>query len=181
MTVEETFIADLFILRPKVFQDDRGFFVETFNQALFEEKIGKKIQFVQDNLSSSKQYTLRGLHFQNPPSAQGKLVRVSAGSALDVAVDLRKTSSSFGQYFKILLSAENQTQFWVPEGFAHGFVALEAETVFEYKCTNYYSPENEQCILWNDSTLNIDWGDHSFLVSPKDAIGLKFDTFKTPF
>jgi dTDP-4-dehydrorhamnose 3,5-epimerase len=181
MIVEETFIKDLLILKPKVIKDERGFFVETFNQIIFEEKVGKKIVFVQDNLSSSKIFSLRGLHFQNPPSAQGKLVRVSQGRALDIAVDLRNNSTTYGKYFSIVLSAENQNQFWIPEGFAHGFVALEENTVFEYKCTNYYSPKDEQCLIWNDETLRIDWGNYNFLISPKDELGQKFESFKSPF
>ena len=156
MQVTRLAIPDVLLIEPKVFGDDRGFFCESFNQEQFDAAIGKKVNFVQDNHSKSSKNVLRGLHYQiqNP---QGKLVRVVSGEVFDVAVDLRKSSPSFGQWVGAILSAENKKQLWVPEGFAHGFLTLSESAEFLYKTTNYYSPQYERAILWNDSQINIVW------------------------
>ncbi len=151
----ETGIDNLVIVEPTIFGDERGFFMESYSKRDFEE-MGLSMEFVQDNHSKSKKGVLRGLHFQSK-LAQGKLVRVVAGSVLDVAVDLRRKSPTFGQVRTVLLTAENKRLFYVPEGFAHGFVTLEDNTEFQYKCTNYYAPEYDSGIIWNDKDLNIDW------------------------
>lgn len=177
----ETGLKGLYVVEPKVFGDNRGYFFESFHQQLFNEAVGRETIFVQDNESSSLKGVLRGLHFQYPPHAQGKLVRVCQGSVLDVAVDIRLTSPTYGQYFSVELSAENKLQLWIPEGFAHGFVALKDETVFQYKCTNYYAPEHEGCILWNDCNLNIDWNIEDPIISRKDENGTIFSDFSTPY
>ena len=156
MNIIKTKIPDVLIIEPKVFGDDRGFFMESFNAQKFTEATGVETAFVQDNHSRSGQNVLRGLHYQIQ-QAQGKLVRVVAGEVLDVAVDIRKSSPTFGQWVSCLLSAENKKQFWVPPGFAHGFVVLSNTADFLYKTTNYYAPEYERSILWNDPELNIDW------------------------
>jgi dTDP-4-dehydrorhamnose 3,5-epimerase len=155
MNVIETAIAGLLIIEPKVFGDDRGFFMESWNADTFREA-GLNLHFVQDNQSRSAKGVLRGLHFQNP-NPQGKLVRVTAGRAWDVAVDLRSTSPSFGQWHGVELSAANKRMFWVPPGFAHGFVALEDGTDFLYKCTAFYEPAHEHSLLWNDPAVGIGW------------------------
>lgn len=157
MNVIKTAIPDVLIFEPKVFGDDRGFFFESFNQKIFEDAVGRKVEFVQDNHSQSKKNILRGLHYQLAPHAQGKLVRCIQGEVFDVAVDLRKSSPTFGAWVGILLSAENKKQLWIPEGFAHGFLTLSEQAQFVYKTTDYYAPELERCIIWNDSSLNIDW------------------------
>jgi dTDP-4-dehydrorhamnose 3,5-epimerase len=166
-------IPDVVLIEPKVFGDDRGFFFESFTQNRFEEAIGRKVEFVQDNHSKSEKNVLRGLHYQLPPAAQGKLVRVTQGEVFDVAVDIRKSSSSFGKWVGALLSAENKKQLWIPEGFAHGFVTLSETAEFLYKTTNYYAPEFERCIHWNDPSIGIDWHvkEHP-LLSAKDQQGL---------
>lgn len=155
MNVIETSIPDLKIFEPKVFGDERGFFVETFRQSHFDE-LGIDVQFVQDNHSSSSKGVLRGLHYQIE-QPQGKLVRVISGEVYDVAVDLRKSSPTFGKYVGVNLSADNKRIFWVPPGFAHGFVVLSDMAEFVYKCTEYYAPEHDRSLLWNDPALNIDW------------------------
>lgn len=169
------------MIRPRLFGDDRGHFSETWRQAHFEEALGRKVHFVQDNESVSGAGVLRGLHFQVPERAQGKLVRVVRGAAIDVVVDLRRDSPTYGRYEKVLLSGENRWQFWVPEGFAHGFLTLEPDTVFCYKCTEVYSPEHERAIRWDDPDLGIDWGTDSPLLSPKDAVAPAFAQFDSPF
>lgn len=167
-------IPDVLRIEPRVFGDDRGFFYESFHQARFEEAVGRKVNFVQDNHSKSAHNVLRGLHYQMQQT-QGKLVRVVAGSVFDVAVDLRRSSPTFGQWVGEILSAENKAQLWVPEGFAHGFVVLSESAEFLYKTTDYYAPEHERCIAWNDPTLAIDWPLQSApLVSGKDDKGLAF-------
>jgi dTDP-4-dehydrorhamnose 3,5-epimerase len=176
-----TDINDVIILEPRIFQDERGLFFESFQQEKFNELIGEQITFVQDNESVSKKGVLRGLHYQNPPFAQGKLVRVINGSVLDVAVDIRKDSSTYGQHVAILLSSENKRQLWIPVGFAHGFVALEDDTVFQYKCTNFYHNASEKALLWNDAALGINWNIEHPLLSVKDEIAPTFDEFQTPF
>ena len=169
------------MVRPRRFGDDRGHFSETWRQAHFEEAIGRSLQFVQDNESVSGAGVLRGLHFQVPDRAQGKLVRVVKGSAWDVAVDLRSGSPTYGRHAKVLLTGENRWQFWVPEGFAHGFLTLEPETVFCYKCTEIYSPDHERSIRWDDPDLNIDWGTEAPLLSAKDESAPALSTFQSPF
>lgn len=164
----ETGIKDLVAIEPSVFGDARGFFMETYHERDFQS-LGILDKFVQDNHSKSKKNVFRGLHFQvkNP---QGKLVRVVSGAALDITVDLRKDSGTFGNHFTILLTAENKTQLYVPEGFAHGFLTLEDNTEFVYKCTDYYSPKDESGIIWNDKELNIDYQLERFKINPSDVI-----------
>lgn len=164
-------IPQVVLIEPKVFGDERGFFFESFNHAQFEEAIGRTAKFVQDNHSRSVKGVLRGLHYQlqNP---QGKLVRVVHGEVLDIAVDIRKSSPTFGQWVGAILSAENKHQLWVPEGFAHGFVVLSESAEFLYKTTDYYFPASERCIIWNDPTLAIDWQiETQPSLSPKDMQG----------
>ena len=165
-TVKNTPIKDLVIIETKVFGDSRGFFMETYNQASFEE-LGLTMNFVQDNHSKSKKGVLRGLHFQTKHT-QGKLVRVIKGRVYDVAVDLRKGSETFGQWYGIELSEENKLMFYVPEGFAHGFLTLDDETEFVYRCTDLYAPEYDSGILWSDRTLNIDWKFEEFGINPEE-------------
>lgn len=181
MKITKTEIEGLLILEPRVFSDDRGYFFESFNAQVFNDYLGKKVDFVQDNESLSKKGVVRGLHFQTPPMAQGKLVRVTQGTALDIAVDIRKDSPTYGQHYSIELTAENKLMFWIPEGFAHGFVALENNTRFLYKCTNFYSPACEAALLWSDKDLNIDWKISEALVSDKDNIATEFVNFTSPF
>ncbi|MGY5956328.1 dTDP-4-dehydrorhamnose 3,5-epimerase [Kosakonia sp. BK9b] len=157
MNIVKTAIPDVLIFEPKVFGDDRGFFFESFSQRIFEEAVGREVRFVQDNHSKSKKGVLRGLHYQLAPHAQGKLVRAVAGEVFDVAVDIRRSSSTFGQWVGVHLSAENKRQLWIPEGFAHGFVVLSETAEFVYKTTNYYFPQSEGSIAWNDPQLNIEW------------------------
>lgn len=161
-------IPDLLILEPAVYRDERGLFMETYNQRLLSEHGFNEI-FVQDNESVSRKGVIRALHFQVPPMAQGKLVRVVRGSVLDIAVDIRVGSPWYKQYEKVLLSEENGRMFWLPPGFAHGFVALEDNTVFSYKCTNLYSKEHEGAIRWNDPDINIEWGIDTPVMSHRDA------------
>lgn len=165
-------IPDVVLLEPKVFGDERGFFFESFNQQRFEAAIGRSVNFVQDNHSRSVKGVLRGLHYQIQ-QPQGKLVRVVAGEVLDIAVDIRRSSATFGQWLGVRLSAENKHQLWVPEGFAHGFVVLSESAEFLYKTTDYYAPEHERCIAWNDPQLAIDWQlDGPPALSAKDQQGL---------
>ena len=174
MKIIQTTIQGVLILEPKVFSDDRGFFFESFNQKQFKALAGVDKEFVQDNHSLSRRGVLRGLHYQIK-QPQGKLVRVVSGEVFDVAVDLRKSSPTFGQWAGVVLSAENKRQFWVPEGFAHGFVVLSDAAEFLYKTTDYYAPEYERCIRWNDAELAIDWQyANEPLVSGKDAQGVMF-------
>ena len=171
MKVIETSIPEVLIIEPKVFGDERGFFYESFNAAAFEAATGLKRQFVQDNHSKSQRGVLRGLHYQIQ-QPQGKLVRVVAGEVFDVAVDLRKSSPSFGRWFGTHLSAQNQRQLWIPEGFAHGFVVLSESAEFLYKTTDYYAPEHERSLLWNDPELGIQWPfDEAPQLSAKDQAG----------
>lgn len=167
-------IPDVVLIEPKVFGDERGFFFESFNQTQFEEAIGKSVQFVQDNHSSSVKNVLRGLHYQIQ-QPQGKLVRVVQGEVFDVAVDLRKSSKTFGQWVGEILSADNKRQLWIPEGFAHGFVVLSDTAEFLYKTTAYYAPNFERCILWSDPRLAVGWPGHiEPTLSLKDAKGVFF-------
>ncbi|AHJ77523.1 dTDP-4-dehydrorhamnose 3,5-epimerase [Kosakonia sacchari] len=157
MNVIKTEIPDVLILEPKVFADDRGFFYESYNQAALEESIGSQLTFVQDNHSRSKQGVLRGLHYQAAPYAQGKLVRCVVGEVYDVAVDIRRGSTTFGHWVGVNLSADNKRQLWIPEGLAHGFLVLSESAEFLYKTTDYYTPAAERSIAWNDPTLAIQW------------------------
>ena len=157
MKAIDTAIPDLKIIEPTVFADDRGFFFESFSKAKFEAAIGRSADFVQDNHSRSGRGVLRGLHYQLPPHAQAKLVRVVAGEVYDVAVDIRKSSPTFGHWVGVLLSAENKRQLWIPEGFAHGFLTLSDHVEFLYKTTNYYEPESDRGIRWDDPQIGIDW------------------------
>ena len=181
MEINKTDIEGLLIFTPRKFEDDRGYFFESFNQAIFDEATNNEYSFVQDNQSFSKKGVLRGLHFQNPPFAQGKLVRVIKGAVLDVAVDIRKGSETYGEYVSIELSEENNKQFWIPPGFAHGFITLEDDTIFSYKCTNYYAPKSEGTILWSDNDLTIDWRINPTFVSDKDEVGTEFRNFVSEF
>jgi len=175
MNIIPTKIPDVLIIEPKIFGDDRGFFFESFNKKAFEVATGVITEFVQDNHSKSSKGVLRGLHYQIK-HPQGKLVRVCVGEVLDIAVDLRKSSATFGQWEWVKLSAENKRQLWIPEGFAHGFLVLSETAEFLYKTTDYYMPEHERCIRWNDAELAVDWQcDTQPLVSEKDAQG---DSFK---
>ena len=170
MKLIDTSIPDVKILEPKVFCDERGFFFESFNSNLFEECIGKQVNFVQDNHSKSSKHVLRGLHYQLEPCAQGKLVRCTYGEVFDVAVDIRRSSPTFGKWVGVNLSAENKRQLWIPEGFAHGFVTLSEHAEFLYKTTNYYSSEHDRSIAWNDEDINIRWPlDTLPIISVKDT------------
>ena len=174
-------IPDLILIEPKVFEDPRGYFMESFSKQRFEEFISQSIDFVQDNESMSSKGVVRGLHFQAPPFAQGKLIRVIKGSVLDVAVDIRKNSPSYGQTFAIELSEYNKKQLYIPAGFLHGFSTLEDHTIFSYKCTNYYYPQSEGSVVWEDDALAIDWQVENPIISEKDKKGEKFTDFKSPF
>ena len=182
MNISTTKLEGLKIIEPRIFPDDRGYFYESYSEKKYREA-GIDASFVQDNQSFSQKGALRGLHGQADPFAQGKLVRVLQGRVLDVAVDIRKNSPTFGQYVTIELSGENHKQFWVPPGFLHGFVTLEDDTIFTYKVTNYYDKASEIGVLWNDQTLNIDWKTDlsNVLLSPKDTILPAFADFKSPF
>lgn len=156
MEVIKTEIDGVVIIKPKVFVDDRGYFFESFSQKEFDEKV-RPIKFVQDNESKSTYGVVRGLHFQNPPYSQSKLVRCVKGCVLDVAVDIRKGSSTFGKYISVELNEDNHSQLFIPKGFAHGFAVLSKEAVFQYKCDNFYKPNSEGSILWNDDSIGVDW------------------------
>ena len=177
MNVTMTEIPDVLILEPKVFGDNRGFFLESFNQKTFNEILGREVNFVQDNHSKSAKNVLRGLHFQSQ-NTQGKLVRVTAGAVFDVAVDLRKNSETYGRWVGVELSAENKKQLWIPQGFAHGFYVLEENTEFVYKCTDYYNPAFEHSLAWNDESIRINWPlpeGISPIISEKDKKGLSLN------
>jgi len=182
MNVTTTAIEGVLIIEPRVFKDDRGYFYESYSKQKFEEA-GIHADFIQDNQSFSQKGTLRGLHGQADPYAQGKLVRVIQGRVLDVAVDIRKNSATYGQHVTIELSGDNHKQFWVPPGFLHGFVTLEDNTIFTYKVTNYYNKESEIGVIWNDPALAIGWGvnETEVLLSPKDELLPSFADFKSPF
>lgn len=180
MEIIETHIKDLLIIKPKVFADARGYFFESYNEGVFK-KNGIDTDFVQDNQSLSSTGVLRGLHFQAPPFAQGKLVRVITGAVLDVAVDIRKNSPTYGQHVAIELTEDNKTMFYIPPGFAHGFLTLKDNTIFSYKCTDLYHKESEGCVLWNDKNLNINWNFEHPILSEKDSLGTPFNSFNSPF
>ncbi len=180
MEIKRCAIEGLIEIQPRLFHDPRGYFLESYNVEAFE-KAGLPTNFVQDNQSLSSAGVLRGLHFQAPPFAQGKLVRVITGKALDVVVDIRKSSSTYGQHHKVLLDSNLQNMFYVPPGFAHGFLTLEDNTIFAYKCTNIYNKASEGGLLWNDSDLGIDWGIKNPLVSDKDQIQPSLAQLISPF
>lgn len=169
MTVETFDIEGPLLIRPKCYSDSRGYFFESYNEHIFRD-LGLPVNFLQDNQSVSYKNVLRGLHFQLPPWEQGKLVRVVRGAALDVAVDIRPESPSYGKHISVKLSADIPELFWIPVGFAHGFLSLEDNTTFLYKCTNTYMPSHESGIIWNDPTLKIDWGIQQPIVSEKDLV-----------
>lgn len=176
MNIINTAIPDVLIFEPKVFGDERGFFFESFNHQQFEAAIGHQVKFVQDNHSKSSKGVLRGLHYQLPPYAQGKLVRCIAGEVFDVAVDIRKYSPTFGQWVGVHLSANNKRQFWIPAGFAHGFLTLSDSAEFLYKTTEYYAPHYEACIKWNDADISIKWPlEIQPQLSSKDSQGIDLE------
>lgn len=172
MTFLETKLKGCFILEPKIIQDERGYFMESFNEKTFADGVGQNVHFVQDNQSFSSKGVLRGLHYQTGEHAQAKLVRVLQGEVLDVAVDLRPNSPTFGQYESVLLSGENQKQFFVPRGFAHGFLVLSETATFFYKCDNFYNKESEGGVIFNDASVGIDWNfeEKDLIISDKDKI-----------
>jgi dTDP-4-dehydrorhamnose 3,5-epimerase len=172
MKATRTALPEVLVIEPKVFGDERGFFMESFNQRAFNEAVGYEVNFVQDNHSRSTQGVLRGLHYQLPPHAQGKLVRVTSGAVFDVAVDMRRSSPNFGKWVGEELSATNYKQLWIPPGFAHGFLVLSESADFLYKTTDYYAPKAEACVRWDDPTLSIRWPnlDMAPQLSNKDAI-----------
>lgn len=176
LTVTPTNIPDVLMIEPKFFGDERGFFFESFNQREFESAINQSVRFVQDNHSKSKRGVLRGLHYQLEHT-QGKLVRVTKGAVFDVVVDLRQSSATFAQWVGVELSEHNRKQLWIPSGFAHGFLVLSDEAEFLYKTTDYYHPQSEQSIVWNDTTLKIQWPEIGItpLLNPKDAQGMVWD------
>ncbi len=178
MEIIESELKGLFVFKPKVFEDERGYFFESYNQTLFKQA-GLNLNFVQDNQSLSQKGVLRGLHFQNPPHAQGKLVRVITGAVLDVAVDIRKNSPTYGKWFSLELTEKNKWMMYIPEGFAHGFATLQDNTIFSYKCTNFYNKAAEDCLLWNDKDLNINWNLSKPLLSEKDLQGKTFTNFSS--
>lgn len=180
MQIEKTEIEGLLIIKPTVFEDERGYFFESYNKNSFINS-GLPSEFVQDNQSMSQKNVLRGLHFQNPPFAQGKLIRVIKGSVLDVAVDIRKSSATYGKSVVINISEYNKTMFYIPEGFAHGFLTLEDYTIFSYKCTHFFNKESEGSLLWNDKNLQIDWKIENPILSEKDKTAPTFIEFNSPF
>lgn len=180
MEIETFFIEGPKLIKPTLFKDERGCFLEGFSKEKYENILG--VSFLQDNISLSKKYVLRGLHFQSPPMDQAKLVSVLSGSVLDVAVDIRSGSTTYGKYIMVELDSKHFHQFFIPSGFAHGFIALEEDTIFSYKCSQYYSKSNEGTLRWDDSDLAIDWPKNiPFILSPKDQLGQIFNTFKSPF
>jgi dTDP-4-dehydrorhamnose 3,5-epimerase len=180
LKVTKTEIVGLLVIEPDVFNDARGFFFESYSKKRYEE-FGIRDEFVQDNISKSKKGTLRGLHYQVGEKAQGKLCQVIEGEVLDVAVDIRFNSPTFGKYFAQILNSEKKLQLWIPAGFAHGFSVLSYEAIFSYKCTNYYSKAHERAILFNDTDLNIDWKVDNPIVSEKDLKALQFKSIQRDF
>ena len=175
MKVTRLKIPDVLLIEPRVFEDARGFFFESFREDIFKKETSLNVSFVQENHSKSSQGVLRGLHYQLPPHAQGKLVRVIEGEVLDIAVDIRKSSPTCGQYIAEILSSDNKKQLYIPEGFAHGFLTLSDTSEFLYKTTDFYHPESERCILWNDATLDIKWPQNlKIKLSSKDLLGENF-------
>ena len=180
MRFEKTDIEGLLVVDPLVHKDDRGYFFESYNLKNYKD-IGVNINFVQDNQSCSKKNVLRGLHFQKPPYAQAKLVSVIKGSVLDVVVDIRKESPTYGKNYSVILSSINKKMLFIPEGFAHGFLTLEDDTILSYKCSNFYNKESEDSLLWNDFNLNIEWGIKDPILSEKDKQAKSFSEFKSLF
>jgi dTDP-4-dehydrorhamnose 3,5-epimerase len=180
MKVNQTSIEGLLLIENKIFADQRGFFLEAYNKQTYKNN-GLFMDFVQDNVSKSSKNVLRGLHFQNPPFAQGKLVWVLQGAVLDVAVDVRKNSATYGKHIAVELTESNGMALWIPEGFAHGFLSLADDTIFSYKCTNYYNNAAEGSILYNDPVLNINWGCANPIISEKDMKASEFSTFQSMF
>jgi dTDP-4-dehydrorhamnose 3,5-epimerase len=180
MEIRELEVKGLYLIQPKIFSDERGYFFESFKRSSFVKLIDN-IDFVQENESLSHKGTLRGLHMQAPPHAQAKLVRVVKGKVLDVVVDVRKKSETYGKYLMIELSESNKTMLYVPSGFAHGFLTLEDNTIFQYKCSDYYHKDSELSINYSDKTLDIKWPEMSYLVSDKDKNASAFTDFKSPF
>jgi dTDP-4-dehydrorhamnose 3,5-epimerase len=175
MKVTSLSIPDVLLIEPRVFEDARGFFFESFREDVFKKETSLNVSFVQDNHSKSTKGVLRGIHYQLPPHAQGKLVRVIQGEVFDIAVDIRQSSPTFGQYVAEILSSENKRQLYIPEGFAHGFLTLSDTSEFIYKTTDFYNPETERCILWNDGALNIQWPEGLEIeLSSKDLLGQSF-------
>ena len=180
MQVKTTTIEGLLIIEPQVFNDPRGYFYESYSKEKLS-KAGVNLEFVQDNQSLSQKGIIRGMHFQAPPFEQGKLVRVIQGAVNDVVIDIRKNSSTYGQYYSIILTAENKKMFYIPPGFAHGFETLEDNTIFLYKCTNIYNKESEGGVLWNDNEININWENKNPIISEKDAILPTLKNLQSPF
>lgn len=180
MICKKTKLEGVLIISPNVFGDERGYFFESYNQSKFEKELGK-FEFIQDNQSLSSKNVLRGLHFQNPPFEQGKLVRVIKGSVNDIIVDIRKDSPTYGEHISVHLTEKDHKMVWIPPGFAHGFETLEDDTIFFYKVTNQYNKESEGCIQWNDPQLNISWKSKKPIVSAKDQIGESFEAFNSLF
>jgi len=180
MEIVETKLKGVVVFKPKVFEDARGYFLESYNRNVFHTA-GVDAEFVQDNQSLSQKGVLRGLHFQNPPHAQGKLVRVITGAVFDVAVDIRKESPTYGQWYGIDLTEENKWMMYIPPGFAHGFLTLRDNTIFSYKCTNFYNKASEDCLLWNDPEIGITWNASDPLLSEKDLQGKLIREFKSMF
>ena len=180
MDIIETKIEGLLIIKPRIFEDERGYFFESWSRESFKNN-GIDVNFVQDNQSFSSKGVLRGLHFQNPPFEQGKLVRVIQGSVLDVAVDIRKDSLTYGEHVSVHLTGKNKTMVWIPSGFAHGFSTLEDETIVSYKSSGIYNKQSEGSLMWNDSDLNIDWKIKESIISEKDKQSELFKNFKTQF
>jgi dTDP-4-dehydrorhamnose 3,5-epimerase len=181
MKISHGKIPGLLVIEPVVFGDARGHFFESFHQEKFNSFIGCKVEFVQDNQSLSSEGILRGLHYQAPPFAQGKLVRVAQGAVLDIALDIRKNSSTYGQFQAIELNEQNKLLFYIPCGFAHGFLSLKDNTIFQYKCTNYYHPASEGAVRWNSEELQLPWNVNNPLVSEKDQLAPSFNDFISPF
>ena len=180
MKITKTDLEGLVVIQPNVFRDSRGYFLESYKKQLLAQNV-LHVDFVQDNESLSQKNVLRGLHFQDPPYAQGKLVRVIKGSVLDVAVDIRKKSPTYGKHVALELTEENKTMLYIPPGFAHGFTTMADQTIFSYKCTEVYYKDSEDCILWNDAELKIDWKVSNPVLSEKDKNGKRFMDFKSPF
>ena len=180
LEVIKTKLDGILVIKPKIFGDERGYFFESFNKRLYEE-VGVKLKFVQDNISKSKKGTIRGLHYQVGDKAQGKLCKVVYGKVIDVAVDIRFGSPTFGKYFSSELSEENHTQLWIPPGFAHGFSVISEEAIFSYKCTAFYSKDHERAIIYNDQELNIDWEIQNPIISPKDLKAMPFKNIQKDF
>jgi len=179
MKIEETYLKNAFVITPTVYTDDRGYFLESYHKKTLKDAVD--IEFIQDNESLSQKGVLRGMHFQNPPYAQAKLVRVIRGSVLDVILDLRTDSATYGKHFSLVLSSENKKQLFVPKGFAHGFLTLEDDTIFSYKCSSYYHKASEVSLAWNDNSLAIDWGVENPNLSEKDQNAQNFTNFISPF